>query len=452
MAVLVQVGEGAHGAAAAAAVPAKHFGAARRVAIDRLHELGAIRLVAPHAARRRRPVEALHRSELMLAGELPRVHAALDVLHARDLHRDRICGERARLDARVVVGRPVEQAVERDARALADHRAEVRQSAPQDALARRRSGEAVDLDRLALRRATIGERANLPVLQVRAGRDRTRRTDIRCGARRGSDRCRRPTATPFSSGAPVAIVGVHEFRNVLDQEVHVALVEIDVLEVAEAANERRQVALVVDHARTPRRPRRWRTAGARRSRRASSRCRTGRRSMRVAGNSFVLMSTERAAEVALLIGGEGLRRRDRLDETRREHVERYDALLRLGARHARAVEGARRVALAEAAHEDVLAVLHRDAAHALHRLRRVAVGALRDLLGGDRVDDARPRCAAASSASLTVPRSREAVTTCASSWTVAAVRLMFCSSDLPAVEQKSRDLLRWRSRSGAPGS
>ena len=46
------------------------------------------------------------------------------------------------------------------------------------------------------------------------------------------------------------------------------------------------------------------------------------------------------------------------------------------------------VALAEAAHEDVLAVLHRDAAHALHRLRGVAVGALRDLLGGHRADDA----------------------------------------------------------------
>src|SRR6185369_1457911 len=58
------------------------------------------------------------------------------------------------------------------------------------------------------------------------------------------------------------------------------------------------------------------------------------------------------------------------------------------ARHARAVEGARRVALAEPAYEDVLAILHRDAADALHRLRGITVGALRDLLGRDRADDA----------------------------------------------------------------
>ena len=52
-----------------------------------------------------------------------------------------------------------------------------------------------------------------------------------------------------------------------------------------------------------------------------------------------------------------------------------------------AVQRRRGVALAEASHEDVLAVQDGHAAHALHGLRRVAVGASGDLLSRDGIDD-----------------------------------------------------------------
>ena len=82
---------------------------------------------------------------------------------------------------------------------------------------------------------------------------------------------------------------------------------------------------------------------------------------------------QRAGEVALLIGCEGLGRRDGLQQSRWEQIERYDALLWLRARDARAVERRGRIALAESAHEHVASVLHRDSADALHSLRCVAV-------------------------------------------------------------------------------
>ena len=103
--------------------PAGALAPARRPR-DRLHELGAIGLIALDAARRERPVDLL-RGELMLARELRRVNGALDVLHARDLRVDPLVLEVAALHPRVVVGRPVVHPVEREARIVADHRAEV---------------------------------------------------------------------------------------------------------------------------------------------------------------------------------------------------------------------------------------------------------------------------------------------------------------------------------------
>ena len=110
--------------------------------------------------------------------------------------------------------------------------------------------------------------------------------------------------------------------------------------------------------------------------------------VRRAGKLARLDVDQRSGEIALLIRREGLGRRHRLQQPGGKQVERNDALLGLRTRNARAVERRRRVSLAESADEDVLVVLHRHAAHALHGLGGVAVRALGDLFGGHGVDDA----------------------------------------------------------------
>ena len=109
---------------------------------------------------------------------------------------------------------------------------------------------------------------------------------------------------------------------------------------------------------------------------------------RCAGNSFVRMSTSAPAKSPCWSGVKVLSVVTDCSKSRRKHVERDDALFRLGARDASAVERRDRVSLAEAAHRDVLVVLDRDAAHALNGLRRIARPGSADLLGGHRVDDA----------------------------------------------------------------
>ena len=95
-----------------------------------------------------------------------------------------------------------------------------------------------------------------------------------------------------------------------------------------------------------------------------------------------------AAEVAGLVGSEGLGGGDALEQVGREEVERHHLPVGLGAGNHRAVQGRGGVALTQAAHDHVLAVLHRHAAHPLHRRAGIAVGRLLDLLGADRVDHA----------------------------------------------------------------
>src|SRR6185437_3808979 len=93
------------------------------------------------------------------------------------------------------------------------------------------------------------------------------------------------------------------------------------------------------------------------------------------------------AEVPRLIRREGLRRRNALNERRGKEIQRDDLPLRLGTWQPRAIERRRRVALAESAHLNVLAILHGYTAHSLYGLSGVGVGAATDLLARDRAHD-----------------------------------------------------------------
>ncbi len=136
----------------------------------------------------------------------------------------------------------------------------------------------------------------------------------------------------------------------------------------------------------------------------------------------------------------------------REQVERHDLALRLRARDPRAVERGGGVALAQAADEDVLAVLHADAADPLHRLAR------------RRCRDSSPICSAvialtmlaafrcSSSARFTVPRSASALTEISASWTASATSATSCATVPPCRHQRPRSPAWVRIRSSAPAA
>lgn len=171
------------------------------------------------------------------------------------------------------------------------------------------------------------------------------------------------------------------------QEIHVCLGQIQALEVLDASEDGRHIAIVIHHRETL-------AADACRREMAQAGCTRGiaaaelQRAGAAGGELLGLDVDERTAEVALLVGRERLCRRDRLEQAGRKHVERHDAPFRFRTGHTGTVERARGVALTESTDEHVLPVLYRDAADALHGLRRVAVRALRDLFSGDRADNA----------------------------------------------------------------
>src|SRR4029079_8998990 len=160
--------EGAHGAAVARRQPPERLSTAR-VLRDRLHILRPIGLIAPHAAGRDRPVEALA-PVFVLADDLRRPHLALDVIHPRDLRADALVLEVACLDARAVIRRAVVHAVERETRTLTEHRAQVCEPAPQNALRTRLSGKDIDRLGFARRVPAIGQGTKLVVFEIGAER------------------------------------------------------------------------------------------------------------------------------------------------------------------------------------------------------------------------------------------------------------------------------------------
>ncbi len=94
-----------------------------------------------------------------------------------------------------------------------------------------------------------------------------------------------------------------------------------------------------------------------------------------------------AREVTGHVGGEGLEDRDVRQDEGREEIERNGLAIGLWARERTAVQEGVRVPLSEAAHVDELAVEDGGADHSFGRLRRVAIGGLRDVLGADGVSD-----------------------------------------------------------------
>ena len=380
VAVLGEIGEGAHGAAAATAEPTGHDRAGRGVLLEHLHKLRTIRLIPTHAARRRVPLDLLQSADLVFAGQLARVDAAFHILHAADAHVDRVGGERPVLNTRVVVGLTIVESVERHPRPVADHRAQVRQPAPQYALADRATGEAIHLDRGTAGGAAIGQGANLVVLRIGARRDRPREQVAEPVTKQNrvitANRCR--PVHQWGGGANGRSPRVAERS---DQDVHVALVQIDILEAAKVADDRREVAAVVHHRELlatccSRR-------GHLRARRAGRVAAAELQGEGAARRELLGLDIhERAGEVTLQVWGERLRCGDRLQQARREHVERHHALLRFRARNSRAVQRTGGVPLTEPADKHILAILNGDTADALHRLRGVAVWALGNLLSG----------------------------------------------------------------------
>ena len=92
-------------------------------------------------------------------------------------------------------------------------------------------------------------------------------------------------------------------------------------------------------------------------------------------------------EVARLVDGVRLGDLDLVEQVGGVEVERHHLLVELGGRDLRSVQRGVRVAVAEAAHEDVLVVLQRDADHPLDHLGGVRAAVLRHLLLADRIGD-----------------------------------------------------------------
>ncbi len=354
-----------------------------------IHDLRAIGFLALHARTRQRVLEAVRITELVRDRQLVRAHGSLHVPQARDIERNLQVLRVPRLHAGIVVHRPVVRVVQRDAGPGSDERGDVGQPSPQHARPAELAVVPVHFCPLGpgARHGQGTAEAHAAFLRVRV-RPREQVADI-LAEHRIAAADRKPHGAVAESGAlprcPCIAERVHHRVRLIGRRRHV--------EVARRHHRARHRPLgTAEGEQIAAESRGERQSAPRHRITRSEGCAERRHSV---GRKLLRLDVDGCAgEVTLQVRRERLACRHRLDQRTGEQIERHDLLLRLRTRNARAVERRRGVAVAEPAHEHILAVLDRHAADALHRLRRVAVRALADLLRRDGVDDVRrlPLC------------------------------------------------------------